>query len=86
MRLLARARARTEPEYLRAAATSAWHHRWTGVLAVAAQRAFAASLLELPLAHLCVDGDPPPRGELLGGPRESLEQAPRPSRLPAPAR
>ena len=46
VRLLARARARSEPPLLRKSAEAAWQRRWTGLLAVAAQRAFAESLLE----------------------------------------
>ena len=51
VRRLARAKARSQPEWLRASAAQAYVHRWSGMLAVAAQRAFAASLLELPLAN-----------------------------------
>ena len=36
------------PPPLRAAACAGWVQRWSGILAVAAMRAFAASLLELP--------------------------------------
>ena len=47
------------PRALRAAARAAWAARWS-LLAVAAQRAVAASLLELPLARECnVTGDAP---------------------------
>ena len=45
VRLLAQARTRGEPAILRKAATAAWHRRFVGILAVAAQRAFAESLL-----------------------------------------
>ena len=48
VRLLARARARSVPVGLRSAARQAYTQRWGGMLAVAAQRALAASLLELP--------------------------------------
>ena len=35
-------------------------HRWSGILAVAAQHAFAATLLQLPLANEdCWDGEAP---------------------------
>ncbi len=60
VRRLARATARSQPDRLRASAAQAYVHRWSGILAVAAQRAFAASLLELPLANeICWDGDAP---------------------------
>ena len=45
---LARHRAAGLPPPLRAAACAGWVQRWSGILAVAAMRAFAASLLELP--------------------------------------
>ena len=45
---------------MRSAAQAAFLHRWTGILAVAAQRAFAATLLELPVDDAGgVDGDVP---------------------------
>ena len=50
LRLLARHRAATIPAHLRPAAQTAWVARWAALLAVAAQHAFASSLLELPLA------------------------------------
>ena len=48
VRLLAKAKARAAPELLRPAVTAAYFHRWTGLLSVAAQRAFAATLLRAP--------------------------------------
>ena len=48
VRLLARAKARASPPLLRRAAQAAWRRRWVETLAVAAQRAPADSLLELP--------------------------------------
>ena len=60
IRLLARARAAEVPTSLRAAARAAWVVRWNGILAVAAQRAFAASLLELPPGGKCSAGGPEP--------------------------
>ena len=48
VRLLASAKARSEPEVLRRLAALAWQRRWVAVLCMAAQRAFAESLLELP--------------------------------------
>ena len=50
LRSLARHRAAAVPRLLRPAAITAWVARWSGLLAVAEQRSFAASLLELPPA------------------------------------
>jgi len=52
VRLLAQAKARAAPEVLRRSAELAWQRRWSAILAVAAQRSLAASLLELPLDAL----------------------------------
>ncbi len=80
VRLLAKAKARTVPELLRPAAKAAFLHRWTGILAVAAQRSLAATLLELPVDDAeGVDGDLPPLEDVLGDAR--LLEAPAPSRL-----
>ena len=49
MRRLAASKARGTPARLRKAALQASVHRWTEMLALAAQRAYALSLLELPL-------------------------------------
>ena len=49
LRLLARARARSEPPATRSAARRAWQRRWSSILAVAAQRAVAESMLERPV-------------------------------------
>ena len=46
LRLLAVARARSESALMRRRAEQAWRMRWGGMLACAAARAFAASLLE----------------------------------------
>ena len=46
LRRLAASKARTAPPWLRAPARQAAGHRWTGMLAVAAQRALALSLLD----------------------------------------
>ena len=43
LRALARAKARERPQWLRASAVQAFHQRWSGIVAVAAQRALAAS-------------------------------------------
>ncbi|CAK0847649.1 unnamed protein product, partial [Prorocentrum cordatum] len=69
VRLLARTRARSAPQRLRASARAAYLHRWTGLAAVAAQRAFAATLLELPPHALAVDGDEPHLADLLADAR-----------------
>ena len=50
VRQLANAKALGVPASMRAAARQANIHRWSGMLAVAAQRALAMSLLELPQA------------------------------------
>ena len=82
LRLLARARARTAPVGLRAVTGRAFLSRWSGFLAVAAQRSFAASLLGEPLAGAsCVDGAVPDLSEVLDDSR--FDVAPDTSRLPA---
>ena len=65
LRLPARHRAAAVPRLLHPAAITAWVARWSGLLAVAAQRAFAASLLELPPAADLGDGPGPELHELL---------------------
>ena len=67
LRLLARLRAAAVPRLLRlrAAAITARVTRWSGLLAVAAQRALAASLLDLPPAADLGDGPGPELHELL---------------------
>ena len=82
LRLLADARARAAPTRLRSATRQASVHRWTGLLAVAAQRAYASSLLELPLASAEQgEGDAPPLGDVLAQARETEQVSD--SRLPA---
>ena len=73
LRLLARQRAAAVPAHLRPAAQAAWVARWAALLAVAAQRAYATSLLELPLAGE-VNGDEavPDLPELLADARGEL--------------
>ena len=64
LHLLAEARARAAPQLLRRSAALAWQRRWTGILAVAAQSAYAASLLEEPLlGHDLCDGVAPALAE-----------------------
>ena len=78
------ARAREVPARLQSAARQASLHRWTGMLAIAAQRAFAHSLLELPPASVDANassGTEPPLGDLLAEAR-GIQCVPN-SRLPA---
>ena len=49
LRLLARARAALAHAAVRSALRAAYVSRWSSIIAVAAQRALASSLLELPL-------------------------------------
>ena len=58
LRLLAAARARSESALLRRRAEQAFRMRWGGMLACAAARAFAASLLEQ-RSNVGGDADPP---------------------------
>ena len=73
IRLLARARARAEPEVVRQSVEFAFRRRWTAILAVAAQRAFAESLLELPTIGCgsALGGDPPLLSEVLADARHA---------------
>ena len=57
IRRAASARARGDPVSLRRAAAAAYAHRWVGIASVAAQRALASSLLELPVSEDGVDGE-----------------------------
>eukprot|EP00973_Karenia_brevis_P023307 3208453-Karenia_brevis.AAC.1 len=61
VRMLAEAKSRSSPPLLRKAAAHAYYRRWTAMMSICAQRAFAKSLLELPMDSLHnADGDPPP--------------------------
>ena len=81
LRALARAKARERPQWLRASAVQAFHQRWSGIIAVAAQRALAATLAGLPGAGLdALDGIAPPWPEVLAAAR--LGEAEEASRLP----
>ena len=65
LRAAAAARARAEPLPLRPAAARRWLGRWQAMLAVAAQRALAASITDDGSALLDgYDGAPPPSAEL----------------------
>ena len=69
LRLIARSRARSAPPPLQSACISAYVLRWSALLAFAAARAFATSLLSLPLSGAAnVDGDPPLLSDLLAEP------------------
>ena len=69
LRLLARHRADSVPAHLRPAAITSWVARWSGLLAVAAQRAYAATLLELPPAAELGEGPMPDLHEVLADAR-----------------
>ena len=73
LRLLAGQRALDTQATMRAAARAAWVAWWSELLAVAAQRAIAASLLELPLAgEGNVTGEAPELHEVLADVRWQL--------------
>ena len=73
LRLLARHRAASVAAPLWAAARAGWVQRWSGMLGVAAMRAHAASLLELPPAgEACVAGEAPELYEILADVRGRL--------------
>ena len=81
LRMLARARAASAPPALLPAAQSAWVQRWSGIISVAAQRALASSLLELPSeAHDSAAGTEPALHELLADAR--WHEGPAASRMP----
>ena len=58
LRILARAKARSEPPILRKRLEQAWRMRWAATLACSAARAFAASILDLRVGG-GADGDVP---------------------------
>jgi hypothetical protein len=81
LRRLAKAKARSAPERLRVSAEHAWHHRWTALLAVAAQASFAATLQgHDPWMAGGRDGDTPDLPALFAA--AGHEEAPEPSRMP----
>ena len=83
VRLLAKAKSCAVPQVLRMSTRMAFQHRWTGILAVAAQRTFAATLLDITVDNAAaVDGDEPFLEEVMLDAR--LVEAPVPSRLPVP--
>ena len=82
LRLLAHARAASAHAAVRSALRAAYVSRWSGVIAVAAQRALASSLLELPLEAVGAAAGEPAVHEVLQDAR--WLHTPAPSRLPAP--
>lgn len=82
IRQLARAKARSQPDWLRGSAMQAYSHRWSGLAAVAAHRAFAASFLEPPSGgHEYMDGEEPAVHDVLADARWTFPV--HDSRLPA---
>ena len=79
IRRLAAARARGVPPRLRRAAATAYSFPWTGIAAIASQRALASSLLELPITEDGVDGAEPCLPAVLAA--ACWEDQPSPSRL-----
>ena len=82
VRHLATQRSQNASYWLRAAACAGWIARWTGIVAVATQRALASSLLELPPHGDTIDGDIPSLPDLLAGTRFDVPASP--SRPPPP--
>ncbi len=73
VRRLARSRARTLPAWLRASGAQAYAYRWSALAAVAAQRALAASLLQLPLSgEVNMDGEAPATHDVVADARSSF--------------
>ena len=68
------------PRLLQASAQMAFTSRWIGLLSVAARRALASTLLELPVEESAADGEAPLLEDVLHGAR--LAEVPIPSRLP----
>ena len=83
LRLLARARAARAHAAVRSALRAAYVSRWSSIIAVAAQRALASSLLELPLDTVASAAGEPAVHEVLQDERWLYALAS--SRLPARA-
>ena len=80
VKLLARLRARAVPAASRGPSISAFASRWSALLSFAAARAFAASLLSLPLGGAAnVDGESPLLSDMLA---DSCLEPPLASRMP----
>ena len=78
---LAKCKGRACPRILRKSSQLARSSRWLGMLAVAAHRALANTLLELLVTGAGCDGDAPCLEDVLHEAR--LAEAPTPSRMPA---
>ena len=73
---LARAKARTAPVSLQTSVMLSWYRRWSSLIACAAQRAFAISLLELPASQgHNLDGHEPFLADVLADDRWSSAPA-----------
>ena len=83
LRRLAGARARAAPAWLRQSTAQAYAYRWSALLSVAAQRAFAASLLHLPIEAEACDGEVPAVSDVVADAR--FLPAQEPSRMPPTA-
>ena len=72
LRDLAAAKARGAPTAQQASVAAGWFRRWLGIMACAAQRALAVSLLSLPASRAhCLDGHTPFLGGLLADDRRA---------------
>ena len=80
LRKLAHGKARADPEWLRASTAHAHLYRWSAMLCVAAQKAYAATLVRLPLEGEIVNGEVPAGSEVLADCRFAAPVDP--SRMP----
>ena len=78
---LAQAKARSAPKLLRRSAEFAWTRRWWDMLAVAAQGAFAGTLVGDDVEQGLRDGFPPPHSSVMSDSRYA--SGPANSRLPS---
>ena len=83
LRKLAFGRARAVPDWLQASTAHAYLYRWSAMLAVAAQKAYAATLLRLPLDREIVNGEVPADSDVVADARFGAPVEP--SRLPVRA-
>ena len=80
LRKLAWSRARNVPDWLRASTAHAYLYRWSAMLAVSAHKAYAATLLCLPLQGEIVNGEVPADSDVMADARFGMPQDP--SRMP----